>query len=251
MINLEDDFKNLSLLDDKILNESAIKIQKIFRGFIYRLKRLPNVMYNVQNYLIEQKYRSTNFTDDGRTNSALDEKQIINKLEKFLMNRIKIPTCRHWYDILLYDYKYGWLPVNIKTSTTKTSDNTGNMAMCVYSYTDQNLDLDINKKYKNGNMSDILFTKLKKKEYNKNNKKDYYFIVINKIDNKNVIINSVKGLSILTANTNNLPFQIQWNKNDKFCYSKINNKINLFINTLKKPNECWSEKFMKNIRTLD
>lgn len=125
------------------------------------------------------------------------------------------------------------------------------MAMCVYSYTDQNLDLDINKKYKNGNMSDILFTKLKKKEYNKNNKKDYYFIVINKIDNKNVIINSVKGLSILTANTNNLPFQIQWNKNDKFCYSKINNKINLFINTLKKPNECWSEKFMKNIRTLD
>ena len=149
MINLEDNFKKLLLLDDKILNESAIKIQKIFRGFIYRLKRLPNVMYNVQNYLIKQKYISTNFTDDGRTNSALDEKQIINKLEKFLMNRIKIPTCRHWYDILLYDYKYGWLPVNIKTSTTKTSDNTGNMAMCVYSYTDENLDLDINKKYKN------------------------------------------------------------------------------------------------------
>ena len=36
-----------------------------------------------------------------------------------------------WYDILAYDYMYKWIPINIKTTTTKTSDNTGNLTMCV------------------------------------------------------------------------------------------------------------------------
>ena len=66
-----------------------------------------------------------------------------------------------WYDILIYDYQYGWLPVNIKSTTTLTSDNTGNLAMCVYAYTDEELDLD--EVYNNGNMSKILVEKLKKK----------------------------------------------------------------------------------------
>ena len=38
-----------------------------------------------------------------------------------------------WYDILIYDYQYGWLPVNIKTTTTLTSDNTANQ-QCVFIY---------------------------------------------------------------------------------------------------------------------
>ena len=42
--------------------------------------------------------------------------------------------------------------------------------------------------------------------YNKNNKKDYYFIVMNKTDASDIIVNSVKGLSVLTPNINNLPF---------------------------------------------
>ena len=36
-----------------------------------------------------------------------------------------------WYDILVFDYMYGWLPINIKITTMKTNDNTGNLAMCV------------------------------------------------------------------------------------------------------------------------
>ena len=54
-------------------------------------------------------------------------------------------------------------------------------------------------------MSIILFDKLKNKNYNKINKKDYYFIVLNKTDSNDIIVNSVKGLKILTPNINNLP----------------------------------------------
>ncbi len=61
-------------------------------------------------------------------------------------------------------------------------------------------------------MSNILYNKLKNKEYNKNNKKDYYFIILNKTNTDDIIINSIKGLTILTPNINNLPFQVCWNK---------------------------------------
>ena len=57
-------------------------------------------------------------------------------------SRIKKPKARMWYDILVKDYQYGWLPVNIKTTTTKTSDNTGNLAICVYAYTNEQLKLE-------------------------------------------------------------------------------------------------------------
>ena len=83
--------------------------------------------------------------------------------------------------------------------------------MCVYSYTNENLNIYNKKSYENSKMSDILFNKIKNKEYNKNNKKDYYFIVINKNNSKDIIVNSLKGLTILSPNINNLPFQICWN----------------------------------------
>ena len=139
---------------------------------------------------------------------------------------------------------------NIKTTTTITSDNTGNLAMCVYAYTNEILDIHSDKSYENGKMSDILFNKLKSKKYNTKNKKDYYFIVLNKTDANDIIVNSVKGLTILTSNINNLPFQVCWNKNRTFVYGNINKKIKLFVSCLQKPKPSWKEIFMSNIRTL-
>jgi hypothetical protein len=99
-------------------------------------------------------------------------------------------------------------------------------------------------------MSDVLFTKLKNGNYNTNPKKDYYFVVLNKT-NGDVIVNSVKGLSILTPNINNLPFQVRWDKNRTFTYAPIHKKINQFIDCLKKPKPSWKETFMLNIRSLN
>ena len=121
--------------------------------------------------------------------------------------------------------------------------------MCVYSYTNE--ELDIHKLYNNGEMSKILFNKIKNKEYNKRYKKDYFFIVLNKTNQSDVIINSVKGLSYLTPNINNLPFQVKWNNNKEYKYDLINNKIKMFVDCLKKPKSSWNEVFMSNIRTIN
>jgi hypothetical protein len=123
--------------------------------------------------------------------------------------------------------------------------------MCVHAYTNELLDIHRNKSYENGKMSDILFNKLKMKKYNTNSKKDYYFIVLNKKDSSDIIVNSVKGLTILTPNINNLPFQVCWNKNRTFKYENITKKIKLFIDSLQKPKPSWKETFMSNIRTID
>jgi hypothetical protein len=153
-----------------------------------------------------------------------------------------------WYDILVYDFIYKWIPINIKTTTTLTSDNTANMSMCVYAYTDESLDLY--KSYKNGVMSTLLTDKLKTKSYNKIKKKDYYFLILNKNNFQDIIINSVKGLSFLTSNINNLPFQVCWNKNREFSYDKIENKIEIFLKCLKKSKKSWKETFIYSIKSL-
>ncbi len=243
MSNINSIIKPFSLLSINV--DDIIKIQKWYRGCILRLKRLPLIMYYIQKYL---KSKNINFcynNKDGRINSSIDEDMITKLLQQKFTDRIKITKIRMWYDILAYDYIYGWIPINIKITTAKTADNSGNLTMCVYSYTNNNLDL--NKIYQNGQMSIILFDKLKNKEFNYNNKKDYYFIVINK---NTLIINSLKGLANLTPNINNLPFQICWDKNREYKYDHVNKKIQLFINCLQTPKPSWKEIFMNNIRTL-
>jgi hypothetical protein len=238
---------SLSAIDES----KIIKIQKWFRGCILRLKQLPLIMYKIKKYLKLQVFQFSTQNEDGRINSCIDEDEIIKLLIKKFGEKIKKPKIRMWYDILAFDYTYGWIPINIKTTTTKTNDNTGNLAMCVYAYTNEMLDIHRDKSYENGKMSDILFNKLKNKKYNTINKKDYYFIVLNKTDAIDIIVNSVKGLTILTPNINNLPFQINWSKNRIFIYKNINKNIKMFIDCLQKPNPSWQQTFMSNIRTLD
>jgi len=235
-----------SLVDET----KILKIQKWFRGCIVRMKQLPLIMYKIKRHLQTQSFTFSTQNEDGRINSCVDEDKVIAILVEKFGDKIKKPKIRMWYDILAFDSMYGWLPINIKTTTTTTSDNTGNLAMCVYAYTDELLDIHRDKSYENGKMSELLFQKLRHKKYNTSHKKDYYFIVLNKTDASDIIVNSVKGLTLLTPNSNNLPFQICWNKNRVFTYEKIDKKIKLFIDCLQKPKPSWKEEFMSNMRTL-
>ena len=250
-MNLQFETIATSISSFAIDESKIIKIQRWVRGSILRLKQLPLIMYKIKKYLKLQAFQFSSQNEDGRINSCIDEDEVIKLLVERFGEKIKKPKIRMWYDILAFDYMYGWIPINIKTTATLTSDNTGNLAMCVYAYTNEMLDIHRDKSYDNGKMSVILFNKLKKKEYNTNNKKDYYFIVLNKTDASDIIVNSVKGLTILTPNINNLPFQVCWDKNRVFKYENIKNKIKLFIVCLQKPKPSWKETFMSDMRGLD
>lgn len=224
------------------------KFQAIIRGINYRKNNLPNSILFLKKYLHVENLNNQN--KDGRVNSLLDESIIIKKINKlFIKHRIFIPKDRHWFDIAIKDYRYGWLPINIKTTTMNTSDNTSNLAMLVYALTNYNLEL--NKCYKNGIMSKILVQEIKKKNYNKKYKKDYYFLVINKLNSNEIIVNSVNGLTELTQNINNLPFQIKWKNNKNFKYKKIEESWKDIINIIKKPKPSWKENFLNEMRNID
>ncbi len=225
-------------------------MEALLKGFIYRRKNLPNSIKYIQKILIEENIKCSKKMNDGRTNSYIDEDKIIDILKKdiLLKNRLFIPPARHWFDIAIKDFIYGWLPINIKSTTTKTPDNTSNLTMCVYSLTKEKIDLKTS--YQNGKMSKILIKCFKNNDLNTNYKKDYYFIVINKNIEKDIIINCLKGLSILTPNINNLPFQIKWVDNKNFIYKDINKVKNMLIETIKKPKPSWREEFLNEIRNL-
>ncbi len=107
MDNIIINFSKLQLYDE----QQIVKIQKWYRGCLYRLKRLPLIMYKIKKYLNEEEFYFTTKNNDGRLNSSLDEKKIIDILSRKF--KIKIPNIRMWYDILVYDYKCGFIPVNL------------------------------------------------------------------------------------------------------------------------------------------
>lgn len=228
--------------------DKIIKIQALFRGILVRQSRLPQILYTLKSYLSNMEINLSKTAKDGRTNSIQDEQIIIEILNSILDNRIYIPNGRAWFDVAVYDFRYGWLPVNIKTSTLKSSDNVGNLSLCLYSYTDAELDFESN--YMNGKIYQILIDKIKNHHFNKIDKKDYYFIVINKNNSKDILINSLKGLTKLTCNANNLPFQVKWNDNRNFKYHNIKDVISKFLTCFTNQKINWKEDFLSQMRNL-
>ena len=222
----------------------SMKLIGLIKGFLYRLKNLPNSIKKIKLVLSKNTLELDCNFSDGRLNSSINEFYILDLLTLEFPDRIKIPKCRMWYDFLFFDFRYGWLPVNIKITTMKTSDNTCNITGLVHSYTSHKLDFD--KMYSNGTMSKLLIDKINNKYYNRTLKKDYYFLVINKNTNK-IIINSINGLTTLTPNVNNLPFQINWSKNEDFKYRNIKETVEVFF-SLYSNKVSWKTSFLQELK---
>ena len=96
----------------------------------------------------------------------------------------------------------------------------------------------------------MLTNALEKQIYNHKKKKDYYFLVCNKNKKDDIIVNSMKGLTKLSSNSNNLPFQVRWDKNKQFNYQPIKDVIKIFIKTIQKPKLPWNVSLLHKMRKL-
>lgn len=229
--------------------DAILRIQRWWRGCLCRIHRLPNVLYVAQMYLVKSRITLTS-NEDGRVASCMDERSVIDLLLVRFGDRCKKPAKRHWYDILLFDKRSGWLPVNIKTTrlSKKTADNVGNLSVCVQAYTDYTLEYDTS--YTNGKLDDILQEKLKEKQYNRNLSKDYYFIVVNKDNNQDILVNSVRGLSCISKNINNLPFQITWEHNRQYVYHSPKNAIKKYISMFTRNDLPWTIRHLNGMHAI-
>lgn len=230
--------------------KAIVVIQAWYRGWYYRSRNLPNAL-RYMKFLIEKSEQFSCFTkhDDGRVNSSMDETNLLNILHTLpeIKDRIKDTEKRGWSDVLIRDFRYGWLPVNIKSTMTTTADNIGNLTTCVYALT--NYDMNLETKYNNGKMSMVLVDAIENRQLNERLKRDYYFLVINK-KNLDVIINSLRGVEEMTCNNYNLPFQVKWCKNRNFVYRPIKESVDMVMDTIKRGPELWVESFLRKIRNL-
>ena len=166
---------------------------------------IPQILNKIELFLKEERSKLVLSTGskDGRINSIKNESEILDILQTRFP--IQIPHARAWYDFSITDKDNNWYPVNIKVTNTKGNDNLSSKLGLYYSLTGKIPD------FKNELGWDKFFKKLK--DNIQINSKDYYFLVVNKEENQDIFINSLKQIKVLVPNGNNLPFQCHWNKN--------------------------------------
>jgi|TARA_R110000803_G_scaffold207658_1_gene275739 hypothetical protein len=180
-----------------------------------KLKEVVNFL-NTKNISISEEH------DDGRINSVVDEKTIINILkEEYGSENIIEPPARHWWDVKVFGF-----PINIKVSAFNSADNFSAKGAVLYSLTN----LSENDITKIKSWSDFQ-EKLLLGKY-KDNNRDYYCIVLNKQTNE-VILQGLKTLTKLTPNGNNLLFQINWNNNQTIVNRTHEDAYNFLVGAYK------------------
>ena len=164
--------------------------------------KIPNKLLKIKAYLESESFRLSGKQSDGRINSSINENEIIKFINKKF--QITVPNSRYWADFS-FEEKEKFFPVNIKITEANKHDNLNCKLGLYYALCGKLPDF----------ANEIPWEKYFKKlsENMKRNNLDYYFLVINKNNKNEIIVNRLKGLSKLQPNGNNLPFQCRWEDN--------------------------------------
>ncbi len=183
---------------------------------------IPTQLNEIAEFLKTSPYNLSQPLQDGRLNSSINEEEILNTIKDYFP--IQLPRTREWWD---FSFKKNdiFYPVNIKTTTTKTADNL-NCKLGIY-YALCGLVPEFN----NEIAWEKYFQKLHK-DLGKNTDRDYYFLIINKNDPKDIFINSLKGIQ--TLQPNNLPFQCKWDNNREIVQRNFTESKNFILSALAK-----------------
>lgn len=187
----------------------------------------PSILSEVVEYLNTLTIKVSESHEDGRVNSINDEDTIIDILiQKYGEENIKKPPARCWWDVKIFGH-----PINIKSSNFKSGDNFSSKLALLYALT------DIPEDEIKANSWQIFQDKLKK--HKGENNRDYYIIVLSKIEGK-VYLQSLKSLRKINSNGNNLPFQVNWGNNIEPVERTYSQAYDFLIN-------CYKESVRKKI----
>lgn len=181
---------------------------------------VPTQLNGIAEFLRTNPYNLSQPLQDGRLNSSVNEEEILNTIKDYFP--IQLPRAREWWDFSFEENKI-FYPVNIKTTTTKTADNLNGKLGIYYAL------CGLLPEFNNEIAWEKYFHKLHK-DLGKNTNRDYYFLIINKNDPKDVFINSLKGIQ--TLQPNNLPFQYKWDNNRKIVQRSFIESKNFILSAL-------------------
>ncbi len=162
------------------------------------------ILEEIRDFLISNKLNLSKKFTDWRINASINEDEVLKIIQtKFNIN---IPKARNWFDFSIEE-NWVFYPVNIKITDTTHADNLSCKLWIYYALT------WIVPSFQNEISWEKYFNELKKNI--KDNNEDYYFLIINKKNNKDIFLTSLKTLQTLQPNWNNLPFQCKWDINRK------------------------------------
>ncbi|MGL2737941.1 restriction endonuclease [Helicobacter pylori] len=183
---------------------------------------VPTQLNEIAEFLKTNPYNLSQPLQDGRLNSFVNEEEILNTIKGNFP--IQLPKAREWWDFSFEENKI-FYPVNIKTTTTKTADNLNGKLGIYYAL------CGLVPEFNNEIAWEKYFQKLHK-DLGTNTNRDYYFLIINKNDPKDVFINSLKGIQ--TLQPNNLPFQCKWDNNREIVQRSFIESKNFILSALAK-----------------
>ncbi|WP_187932240.1 restriction endonuclease [Helicobacter pylori] len=183
---------------------------------------VPTQLNEIAEFLKTNPYHLSQPLQDGQLNPSVNEEEILNTIKGNFP--IQLPKAREWWDISFEENKI-FYPVNIKTTTTKTADNLNGKLGIYYAL------CGLVPEFNNEIAWEKYFHKLHK-DLGKNTDRDYYFLIINKNDPKDVFINSLKGIQ--TLQPNNLPFQCKWDDNREIIQRSFIESKNFILSALAK-----------------
>ncbi|GAA8366596.1 hypothetical protein Hpkin12_13360 [Helicobacter pylori] len=183
---------------------------------------IPTRLNEIAEFLRTNPYSLSQPLQDGRLNSSVNEEEILNTIKGHFS--IQLPKAREWWDFSFEENDI-FYPVNIKTTTTKTADNLNGKLGIYYAL------CGLVPEFNNEIAWEKYFQKLHK-DLGTNTNRDYYFLIINKNDPKDIFINSLKGIQ--TLQPNNLPFQCKWDNNREIVQRSFIESKNFILSALAK-----------------
>ncbi|MCQ2638530.1 restriction endonuclease [Helicobacter pylori] len=183
---------------------------------------IPTQLNGIAEFLKTNPYHLSQPLQDGHLNSSVNEEEILNIIKDYFP--IQLPKAREWWDFSFEENDI-FYPVNIKTTTTKTADNLNGKLGIYYAL------CGLVPEFNNEIAWEKYFQKLHK-DLGKNTNRDYYFLIINKNDPKDIFINSLKGIQ--TLQPNNLPFQCKWDNNREIVQRDFDGSKNSILSALAK-----------------
>ncbi|GAA9547658.1 hypothetical protein HpHA40_08530 [Helicobacter pylori] len=194
---------------------------------------IPTQLNEIAKFLKTNPYNLSQPLQDGRLNPSVNEEEILNAIKHFFP--IQLPKAREWWDFSFEENDI-FYPVNIKTTTTKTADNLNCKLGIYYAL------CGLLPTFNNEIAWEKYFQKLHE-DLGKNTDRDYYFLIINKNDPKDIFINSLK--SIQTLQPNNLPFQCKWDNNREIIQRNFTESKNSILSALAESVKLRSSIYLK------
>lgn len=192
---------------------------------------LEKALDNIVEYCKLQSIELSKSSVDGRINSSLNEQEVIFIIKDYVENSewmkennltIGVPNIdnnRCWYDFSIESLdtleNNMFMPINIKITKIDGAADNLNCKLGIFWALTGCLPSSVivdNFHLSNG-ISWEHFFKFLDNKMAVNKDKDYYFLVINKDDTKDIFWSSLKSLKTISPNGNNLPFQCKWKEN--------------------------------------